>query len=129
MSEMIARVPLTQKEGEAIMWCLGQIANYPDRKVLSETDPLSVLLNEGHARDEIMNTANAMFALAYGDWLSDPMTVLQKTILRVSVENTTWIGEYLRTLPHMVGEAKAALRSLATKLDAFDIHVNHIPAD
>ena len=129
MPEIITRVPLAQKEGEAIMWCLGQIANYPDREVYSETDPLGVLLNEGFARDEIINTANAMFDIAYGDWISDPMTALQKTILRVSVENTTWIGEYLITLPHMIGEAKAALRSLATKLDAFDIHVNHIPAD
>ncbi len=129
MTEIITRVPLTEKEGEAIMWCLGQIANYPDREVQSETDPLGVLLNEGFGRDEIMDTANAMFEIAYGDWLSDPMTALQRTILRVSVENTTWIGEYLRSLPHMVGEAKAALRSLATKLDAFNIHVNHIPAD
>lgn len=129
MVEMTVRVPLTEKEGEAIMWCLAQIADYPDREVLSKTDPLGVLLKEGFARDEIITTANAMFELAYGDWLSSPMTALQKTILRVSVENTTWIGEYLRSLPHLVGEAKGALRSLATKLEAFDINVNHIPAD
>ena len=129
MSEIIVRVPLTEKEGEAIMWCLAQIADYPDREVLSKTDPLGVLLKEGFARNEIIITANAMFEIAYGDWLTSPMTELEKTLLRVSVENTTWIGEYLRSLPHLVGEAKAALRSLATKLDAFGIHVNHIPVE
>lgn len=126
---MMTRVPLTQKEGEAIMWCLGQIVNYPDRDLLSETDPLRVLIEEGFSREEIMKTGNEMFEIAYGDWLSDPMTPLQKSILRVCVENTTWIGEYLRILPHLVKEANAALLSLAHKLEAFDIHVNHIPTD
>ena len=76
-----------------------------------------------------METGNGMFEIAYGDWLSDPMTPLQKSILRVCVENTTWIDQNLRVLPHMVKEANAALISLAQKLEAFDIHVNHISAD
>ena len=129
MSAMMTRVPLTQKEGEAIMWCLGQIVNYPDRELQSETDPLRVLIEEGFSREDIMETGNAMFEIACGDWLSDPMMPLQKSILRVCVENTTWIGEYLLVLPHMVKEANAALISLAHKFEAFDIHVNHIPVD
>lgn len=129
MTDVTTRVPLTAKEGEAIMWCLGQIVNYPDRPVLSVTDPLGILLNEGFAREEIMDTGNGMFEIAYGDWLSDPLTPLQKAILRVCVENTTWVTAYVTDMPSLAYEARATLRSLATKLEAFDVDVNFIPAD
>ena len=129
MAHVVTRVPLTEKEGEAIVWCLGQIANYPNREAQSETDPLFVLFSEGFERSEIMQTANAMFEIAYGDWLSDPLTPLQKAILRVCIENTTWVCEYHLTLPHLLPQALPTLRSLAVKLEAFGIEVNFIPAD
>jgi len=129
MTDVRTKVPLTAKEGEAIMWCLGQIANYPDRPVLSETDPLGILLNEGFSRAGIMDTANGLFEVAYGDWLSDPLTPLQKSILRVCVENTTWVTSYVEGMPSLAGDARATLRSLAAKLEAFDIEVSYIPAD
>ena len=128
MTDVTIKVPITAKEGEAVMWCLGQIVNFPDRELLSETDPLRILIEEGFSRAEIMKAGEAMFDVAYGDWLSDPMTPLEKSILRVCVENTTWISQYVRDLPGMIGEAKAALRSLARKLEAFGIEVSHIPA-
>lgn len=125
----ITRVPLTVKEGEAIMWCLGQIANYPDRPALSSSDPLAVLFAEGHERAEVMAAANAMFEMAYGDWLVDPTTALERSILRVCVENTTWITAYVQDLPGQVPEAKATLRNLAGKLELVGVEVNYIPAD
>lgn len=126
---VMTRVPLTPKEGEAIMWGLGQITNYPDRGVLSETDPLGILLSEGFSREAIMETGNALYEVAYGDWLTDAITPLEKAILRVCVENTTWLSAYEQDMPSRLPEAKAALRSLATKFEAIDIHVNHIPND
>ena len=111
------------------MWGLGQVVNYPDRAVLSETDPLGILLDEGFSREAIMKTGNDMFQVAHGDWLSDPLSNLEKAILRVCVENSTWVTCYVEHSPSIAGQAKATLRSLAAKLEAFDIEVNFIPAD
>lgn len=129
MMEVHTRVPLTEKEGEAIMWGLGQIVNYPSRRPRSDTDPLSVLLNEGFRREAIMTTGNDLFQLAYGDCIQEPLSELERAILRVCVENTTWVEQYIEHRPQQAEEARATLRSLATKLETLGIEVNHIPND
>lgn len=129
MTDMMTSTPLTRKEGEAIMWGLGQIVNYPTRKVLSETDPLGVLLKEGFSRSAIMRTGNDLFGIAHERALKEPLTELEKAILRVCVENSTWLEPYLENSPGLVEEAKATLRSLAAKLETVGIEVNHIPND
>lgn len=128
MNTMI-KVPITPKEAEAIVWGLGQIVNDPDRGVLSKADPLGILLNEGFDRAAIMKSGNELMEVVYTKWLTDPMTPLEKALLRVSIENSTWLEPYIEEMPSYVGEARAALRSLAGKLEAFDIYVNHIPND
>lgn len=127
MTDTVTMVPLDVKEAEAIMWGLGQIVNYPTRRVISATDPLSVLFDEGFDRAAIMKAGNELFSIPYEKWIKDPLTSLEKAILRVCVENSTWIETYAEKSPHLVAGAKAALRSLAKKLEAFDIEVNHIP--
>jgi hypothetical protein len=125
----IIKVPLEGREGEAIMWCLGQIVNEPEREPLGPTDPLQVLLDAGHARADIMRVGDASFQFAYDDWITGPLTSLQKDILRVCVENTTFLIAYRMNFPGLHGEAAKALRTLAVKLEAFDIEVSHIPDD
>jgi hypothetical protein len=129
MTDIVTRVPMTAREGECIMWMLSLLVDYPDRTPESETDALFVLLKEGFKQPEIVRVADSMFELAYGNWLHDSLTDLEKAILRVSVENTTWLMTYREKLPHLVTEAQKTLRSLATKFEAIGIDVNHIPND
>lgn len=129
MTDSVTMIPLEIKEAEAIMWGLGQIVNYPNRGVLSETDPLAVLLDEGYDRAAIMKAGNELFSIPYDKWIKDPLTDLEKSILRVCVENSTWVGTYAEKSPHLLNDAKATLRSLAKKLEPFSIEVNHIPND
>lgn len=128
-SKPIIRVPLSMKEGEAMMWCLGQIVNYPKRVPEHDTDPLRVLLNAGHLRKDINKTGEAMFHMVYNHWISEPLTPLEKDILRVCIENTTWVACYTQNSPGEVKDCLRVLREFAAKLEAFNIEISHIPDD
>jgi hypothetical protein len=125
----IIKVPLDGREGEAIMWALGQIVNEPEREAYGPTDPLRVLLDAGHKRSEIMKVGEALFQFAYDDWITGPLTDVQRDILRVCVENSTFLIAYRQNFPGLLQEAEKALRTLAVKLEAFGIEVSHIPDD
>lgn len=123
---------LSEKDREIIAWGLGQIVNYPDRADTGPGDPLYVLLAAGHPRDSIMTTAEAMFELAYGWTLTDALTALERDILRVCVENTSWVTAYVECEPtandpRAIDESRGHLRSLAAKLDELGIEVNFMP--
>lgn len=134
MSETLSQTPLSMKEAEALMWCLGQIVNWPYRKDDGPGDPLHTLLALGYTREAIMETGEEMFSIAYNKLLCEPLTALEKAILKVCVENTTWIGAY-RTgkptmhRPLMINEALQTLRLFAKKLEALGIEIVHIPND
>ena len=128
---MTIQVPITVKMGEAIMWTLAEIGDRPDRVPTDPTDPLLILLSK-YDRSDIMKTVEGMWDMAYGDWISEPLTDVQKDVLRVSVENTSWITAYYEN--HLVtdkaaytNEARTVLRELALRLEAFGIEVNFIP--
>lgn len=129
-------IPLTAKEAEAIMWTIGQVTNFPDRPTTGDRDPLYVLFDMGFARADIMPTALAMQKWCFRDLAAivKPVSVLQAAILRVCVENTTWITPY-RTMeptrgnPDMIEEALRTLRGLAVKLESLGIEITHIPND
>jgi len=127
-------VPITPKMGEALLWTLAEIGDVPDRPPADKTDPLFVLLDEGYARADIMPAVLGMFQFAYDKEISEPLTDLQKAILRVCVENSSWITAYYENelvvdKVKYTNEARATLRELATRLEAFGIEVNFIPDD
>lgn len=129
----MTEVAITEKMGEAIMWGLAQIGDQPRRAATDPTDPLFVLLQK-YDRSDIIFTVTEMWPIAYGDWIREPLTDLQKDILRVCIENTTWLQSYRDNpiIPDpepMIKESKAALRELATRLEAFGIEISHIPDD
>lgn len=133
MSEVITRVPINDKEAEGLMWGFAQIGDHADREgVTDKSDPLFILLNAGYTPASIKDCCENMFELAYANCLTDPFTELERTILRLSVENSSWVYHYQLHFPEektMIREARSALRSLATKLELFGIEVNFLPQD
>lgn len=125
-------IDLDEKDREIIAWGLGQIVNYPDRAPEGPGDPLFVLLDMNYPRAVIMPTAEAMFELAYGWTLTDALTALERDILRVCVENSSWVTAYIECGPTADDPSAAAasrghLRSLAAKLDQLGIEINFMP--
>ena len=129
----ITRVPITDKEAEGLMWGFAQIGDHAYRTdVTDPADPLYILLKEGYQPDAINACCEGMFEYAYANCLTDPFTDLERLILRLSVENSSWVYHYQLHMPDetgMIKEARAALRSLAEKLEFFDIHINILPTD
>lgn len=120
------RQPLTGKESELLFWAVAEIADRPDRIPTEPGDPLKVLLDAGLTRDAIMAGAASIEDIAHGDFIEDPLTDIQRTILRVCVENSSW----LKPQDQFGGDqsaAKKTLRELSKKLELFGIEVNHIP--
>lgn len=129
----MTEIAITEKMGEAIMWGLAQIGDQPRRQTKEPSDPLFILLQK-YDRSDIIHTVTEFWNVAYGDVISEPLTDLQKDILRVCIENTTWLQSYRDNpiIPDpepMVREGKAALRELASRLEVFGIEVSHIPDD
>lgn len=126
------RIPLTSKESEALLWGLAQIGDHVQRTPVGSDDPLFILLEDGWPRRAIARACEELSPVAVGNWLAGGWSELEQTILRLCVENTTWITIY-RTHDItagdsvMIEEALATLRSLAAKLDSFGIEVNYIP--
>lgn len=134
MTDIITRVLITDKESEALMWGLAQIGDHLDRRPTDPSDPLRIALDAGYSRKAIALTCAGLFAQVYTDWLTGPFGDLDKLLLRLCVENTTWVTTYrttepTRSSPPLISEAMEALRTLSKKLEAFDIEVNHIPAN
>jgi hypothetical protein len=123
------RVQLTPKEGEALLWGLSIIRDVPERVPTEATDPLAVLFSLGWDRKDIMAAANDLYEFAYGDYIAEPLNDIDKDILLVCVENTSWLQPYVEHRPELLGVAKQALRGLAAKLEKFGIEVNHIPSN
>lgn len=134
MSDTMHAVYITHKEGEAIMWGLGQISNWPDREAEGPSDPLFVLLDLQYSREAIMESCVEMFSIAYDHLLCEPLTALEKAILKVCVEKTTWVDAYRRgeptaDNPAAINEALRTLRELSAKLEDFGIEIDCIPHD
>jgi hypothetical protein len=115
------------------MWGFAQIGDHAFREdVTDPSDPLFTLLQAGYHPTAINTCCEGMFEYAYANCLSDPFTDLERLILRLSVENSSWVYHYQLHMPQelvMIKEARAALRSLAEKLEFFDIQINIMPAD
>ena len=129
-----AHIPLTKKEGEGLMWGLAQIGDHLDREPTEPTDPLYILLQEGYTRPQIKDAVNGLWEVAYGDWLGEDWPTLERLILRLCVESTSWISVYRTTAPTrdspaLINEALTALRTLSAKLDKLGVEINHIPYD
>lgn len=125
-------IPITDKEGEALMWGLAQIGDYLDRTPTEASDPLYILLHAGYTRPQIKMGVEGLWEVAYGKYLGGGWTELEKTILRLCVENTSWITTYRTTAPTrdnpgFINEALGALRSLAAKFDKLGVEINHLP--
>lgn len=132
MNEVTERQPITIKEAEAIMWGLAEIGDRPRRMAGDSTDPLRHLLDAGYSRSLISSTCIEMEVMCYTKFLSPPFTDLEAMILRLCIENTSWINAYrvndpTKDSPAHIDEALATLRSLAAKLEAYGIEINHIP--
>jgi hypothetical protein len=127
------RVPITGKEAEALMWGFAQIGDYAFRgDVTDKADPLFILLDAGYQPQAIHECCEGMFDYAYTKCLADPFTTLESLILRLSVENSSWVHHYQIHSPtetEMIDQARTALRTLAEKLDLFGIEVNFLPQD
>lgn len=125
-------LPLSPKEGEAIMWGCAQIGDYIGQDVGDPTDPRFILLNAGWSREAIKTACEGLEEVACGTTLGPAYTPLEQAILRCCVENTSWIDAYrsnepTKNSPACINQALAALRSLAGKLETLGIDINHIP--
>lgn len=114
------------------MWGIAQIGDKVCRKTDDPSDPLFILLADGWTRRAIGLACDGLMPVAIGNWLAGEWTELERTILRLCVENTSWIDAYRNHHPTagdttMINEALTALRTLAAKLDSFGIEVNYIP--
>ena len=127
------RVPITDKEAEGLMWGFAQIGDHADRDPPFEPgDPLPILLAAGYTPEAIKESCEALFELAYDNCLISVLTDLERMILRLSVENSSWIWHYKEHHPAatgMIREARAALRSLSAKLELVGIDINILPTD
>lgn len=132
MSIKTKPIPLSAKEGEAIMWGLAQIGDHLDREPTEESDPLYILLKSGYSRKQIGECVEQLWPVAYSNYIGGGWTELEQLILRLCIENTSWISAYRNNEPSrgkdsFINEALSALRSLAGKLDLLGVEVNHIP--
>lgn len=129
----ITKVPITDKESEGLMWGLAQIGDHAHRKnVTDPSDPLFILLSMGYKAGNIKDCCEGLFELAYAHCLNDQLTQLERIILRLAVENSSWVWHYKHHCPEettMANQARKALRSLAEKLELIDISVNYLPED
>lgn len=128
------RLTLTQKEAEAVLWGVAQIGDRPNRKTEGDSDPLYILLDSGYTRREIVQACKEIEVVCYRRFVDEPLDPIEQDILRLCVENTSWIDAYrrnepTRNSPAHIEEALATLRGLAAKLEDFDIEVSHIPFD
>jgi hypothetical protein len=129
MTENHARLRLQTKELEAMMWGLAQISDLPEREPEDPTDPLAILLKEGWNREAIMEASTGLCEMVYMLTLAEPLTNLEKAILRVCIENTSWVASYIQLGPAGGNEndARKTLRELAKKFEeSFGIEVNII---
>lgn len=127
-------IPLSTKESEAFMWGLAQIGDYVTRITADPADPLFILLAAGWPRRAIANACEELMPVVCAGSLTDELSPLERAILRLCVENTTWIDcyrthEITADNPVLIEEALSTLRSLAAKLELLGIEVNHIPFD
>lgn len=129
MDDMMTRTPLTGKEGEALLFGLAIVMDEPDRVPDRAGDPLTALFSDGFTRDQIMAAGPRLHEFAFDDFIEEPLSDVEKAILRVCVENTTWLQPYIDTRPELLGIAKKTLRDLAAKLEPFGIEISHIPND
>ncbi len=133
MLNTVTRVPINDKEAEGLMWGFAQIGDYADREgVTDPSDPLVPLLKAGYQPQAIHECCEALFEFAYMKCLTDPFTDLEKMILRLSVENSSWVYHYQLHFPEetvMIRQSREALRTLAVKLELFGIEVNYLPQD
>lgn len=127
------RVPINDKEAEGLMWGFAQIGDHAFREnVTDPSDPLCILLEAGYQPQAIHECCEAMFEFAYANCLTDPFTDLERMILRLSVENSSWVYHYQLHFPEqrvLIRQAREALRTLAEKLELFGIEVNYLPQD
>lgn len=129
MTEINAKLRLEPKELEALMWCLAQISDLPERVPESPSDPLAVLLNLGWGREAIMEASTGLLEMIYMLTLAEPFTALERDILRVCIENTAWVAAYIQLGPAGGNEddCRKTLRDLAGKLEqSFGIECNFI---
>lgn len=123
------KIRLETKELEALMWCLGEIADRPDRVPEDPTDPLAVLLAAGWPRDDIMEAATRLLEDVYMFHLGEPFEDIEREILRVCIENGSWVHAYIKLGPAggTAEDCRRALRELAKKLEEnFGIECNFI---
>jgi hypothetical protein len=130
---IFTRIPLTDKEAEGLMWGFAQIGDHAERTgVTDPADPLFTLLKEGYQPAAITACCEGLFEHAYANCLTEPFTDLEKLILRLSVENSSWVWHYKEHFPDettMIRQARGALRTLAEKLELLGIDINILPAD
>lgn len=125
---------ISTKEAEAILWTLAIIGDSPDRVPEHPSDPLFGLLQR-HDRGAVITACKAMEKKLFPKkTLSAPKSPVKRDILRACVENSTWLIPYVEhdDSPHshaLLVEARCALQTLAAKLEALDIAINHIPFD
>lgn len=129
-----ATVLLTLKESEALLWGFAMMGDYAHEPPDDETDPVYLLLKAGYRPEQFEAACKRLRPMALDDYLREPFSDLEKMILRLAVENTSWITTYrthapTRDSPMLIREALTALRTLAAKLEDFGIEVNYIPND
>lgn len=125
------QMPLEPKEGEAIMWGLAEIGDRMDEIPDDIWHPLNIIRYEGYGDSEIKEAIDSIWEVSFNDYMGTVFTQLESLILRVCIENTSWVDNYKENPmtkgdAHSINEAKQALRSLALKFEKLGIEINHI---
>ena len=125
---------INQKEKEALIWTLAEVLDRATQTPAERTDPIYILRSAGHKPKDFRKAAERIEKQVYAGKLEAPFSPVEMLILKICVEQSSWINQYRTGGPTagnkaLIDEALATLRSLAAKFEALGIEIVHIPFD
>lgn len=126
------RIELTPKETACILWGIAEMGDFPKRAIRGPLDPLH-LLDLKYTRAQVV--AGCLFIengiQENARFVTEPLSEVEKDILRLCCENSSWLDSYDRVGAPAEArkEAHDAIRTLAYKLETLGIEVNHMPTN
>lgn len=123
---------LVGKQVEAMMWCLAEIADYPDRIPEDPRSPLACLLAAGWPRASIIASSNRLLEQVLELRIEGPLAPVDRDVLRVCIEAGSWVRGYIELGPAGGDDedCRRVLRGLAAALEQrFGIECNFIADD
>lgn len=125
------KIAITQKEAEIILFGVAIIGDDFDRDQHGDIDPQVILLRTYSEQEIVKACAQIENSIDNESWFIHlPLSPCEKDVLRLCVENSLLVRAYYEQSPEyaaMRKEIHQSLLTLAKKLDAVGIEINHMP--